>query len=387
MRLSYTPPRKLFLSEFLLHRKRTVITLLAVLAAIAMVPVATALGDSGSPQVTTEADTALGTGFTYQGKLMDAGAPANGNYDIRFVLYDSAVAGSAVGNTLLKTNVAVVNGLFTVDLDFGTVLVTPTATVTATTTATVTATATAIATPFVEPVFDGNARWLEIAVRPGGTSGSPTVLSPRQPISPAPYALYAKSAGSIAIPFIASGATGGANGALDITQTSVGVAIAGHRNIADVSGLPAVLGANNGSGAGVQGQSSYVGAAGIGVQGFADATQGTGGRFQGATGIEVDGAIKVSGSNPAAFVQIAAAPNIVGDYTVIDNPMTNGDPNAILIVTPIGTDGTTAIPTVGVFYNTAGGSAAQQNKWAIQLTDQTGTVAVGAKFNVLVIKQ
>jgi hypothetical protein len=372
-----------------LHRKRTLVTLLAILAAIALVPVATAFGDSGSPQVTTESATALGTGFTYQGKLTDAGAPANGNYDIRFVLYDSDVAGSAIGNTLLKTNVAVVNGLFSVDLDFGTILITPTATATVSATATgaATVTVTPVATPFVQPVFDGTARWLEIAVRPGGTSGAPTVLSPRQPISPAPYALYAKAAGSLAIPFSASGVTNGGNGVIDITQTSAGVAVAGRRINGDASGIPSILGSNAGSGAAVQGQSTYASPGGIGVQGFSDPAQGTGGRFQGATGIEVDGAIKVSGTNPAAFVHSAAVANIVADYTVIDNPMTNGDPNAILIVTALGTDGSTDLPAVGVFYNTAGGTAAQQNKWAIQLTDHTGTIASGAKFNVLVIKQ
>ncbi len=32
--------------------------------------------------------------FTYQGKLTDGGTPANGNYDLQFALWDSAVAGT-----------------------------------------------------------------------------------------------------------------------------------------------------------------------------------------------------------------------------------------------------------------------------------------------------
>jgi len=30
------------------------------------------------------------SGFTYQGRLTDGGTPANGNYDLQFVLFDAA---------------------------------------------------------------------------------------------------------------------------------------------------------------------------------------------------------------------------------------------------------------------------------------------------------
>ena len=36
---------------------------------------------------------AIGTAFTYQGRLVDAGSPASGNYDLRFTVWDSATAG------------------------------------------------------------------------------------------------------------------------------------------------------------------------------------------------------------------------------------------------------------------------------------------------------
>jgi len=65
------------------------------------------------------AQTPLGTGFTYQGELNNAGNPANGAYDLRFRLLNAAAGGSQVGNTLCADNVAVTNGRFTVSLDFG----------------------------------------------------------------------------------------------------------------------------------------------------------------------------------------------------------------------------------------------------------------------------
>src|SRR5690242_4019293 len=91
----------------LVHRKRLVITLAAVLASISAVPVALAMSSNPAPraQVSAAALTALGSGFTYQGRLTDGGSPANGNYDIRFILYDSESGGAQVGATITKTNV------------------------------------------------------------------------------------------------------------------------------------------------------------------------------------------------------------------------------------------------------------------------------------------
>ncbi|MHC4624358.1 MAG: hypothetical protein ACYS4W_10715, partial [Planctomycetota bacterium] len=45
--------------------------------------------------------------------------------------------------------------------------------------------------------FDGDARWLEIGVRPGEQSDpcEYTILSPRQEVTPTPYAIYAERAG------------------------------------------------------------------------------------------------------------------------------------------------------------------------------------------------
>ncbi len=100
----------------------------------------------------------LSTSFTYQGRLTDGGGPANDSYDFQFKLYDAASGGGWVGTTP-KDDVTVTDGLFMVELDFG------------------------------SGVFTGDARYLEIGVRPGSSSGTYTTLLPRQALTPAPYAL------------------------------------------------------------------------------------------------------------------------------------------------------------------------------------------------------
>jgi hypothetical protein len=101
--------------------------------------------------------------FTYQGRLQDAGAPANGTYDLRFILYDAPASGSQVGPTVTRDDVVITNGLFTVSLDFG---------------------ATA---------FAGSKRWLEVAVRPGASTGAYSVLSQRQELQSAPHAVFGQT--------------------------------------------------------------------------------------------------------------------------------------------------------------------------------------------------
>jgi hypothetical protein len=118
----------------------------------------------------------IGTGFTYQGRLNDGGKLANGVYDFRFILFDAAVGGAQVGPIVSKEDLPVTAGLFNVTLDFG-------------------------------AVFDGKALYLEIAVRPGNRSGSYTRLSPRQALTPAPYAHYARTAGTAASATTAQTAT------------------------------------------------------------------------------------------------------------------------------------------------------------------------------------
>jgi len=126
-----------------------------ILLSLTLATLGTARADS--PEDLSLAPT--GTGFTYQGQLIDNGSPANGSYDFQFNLFDEAVAGLQIGPTVALNDVAVSKGLFTVVLDFST------------------------------GAFGGGGRWLQIAIRPGSSTGELTFLSPRQKLSPAPSAL------------------------------------------------------------------------------------------------------------------------------------------------------------------------------------------------------
>jgi hypothetical protein len=349
-----------------MRNKRFLAFVAAGLGVIALVPVANAVGEGGDgkPGRSIEAATALGTSFTYQGRLTDAGSPANGVYDLRFILYDAETAGAAVGSTQSKEDVAVTNGLFSVDLDFG------------------------------AAAFNGDARWVEIAVRPGSSSGTHTVLSPRQPVSPTPYALFAKAAAGIAVPFAATGTLAGApastTGLFTVTQTGTGIGVASNRTTTDPAVYPALLGTNAGGGAGVQGESTYVD--GVAVQGFAIGANGIGGNFSGPTGIQVDGPIKVSGDK-SAFVHlvntaVSGGNTCAGDtFTIIDNPAINGDANAILFITShhANQSSATGVDGLAVVYDSSACVGAN-DKWAI-VTDNGAGFPNGTLINVLVIKQ
>ncbi len=130
----------------------------ALLAVAAGVMTSPALAQPG--QVTTA--------FTYQGELSQSGAPANGVFDLQFALYD--FSGNPIGAELCADNVTVTAGRFSVSLDFG-------------------------------DVFATQQRFLEIRVRPDSglncaATGGYTTLSPRQPLTAAPFASRAITAGS-----------------------------------------------------------------------------------------------------------------------------------------------------------------------------------------------
>ncbi len=103
---------------------------------------------------------AQGTAFTYQGRLNDGAAPANGSYDLTFSLFNTNITGSPLAGPVTNSTVTVSNGLFTVMIDFG------------------------------SSVWNGQSNWLEIAVRTNGASGF-TTLTPRQQVTPTPYAITA----------------------------------------------------------------------------------------------------------------------------------------------------------------------------------------------------
>lgn len=115
------------------------------------------------------ADWEAGQTFTFQGRLLEYGEPANGSYDFQFSLYNTASGGIQVGDTTLTTGCLVVDGLFKVDLDFGT----------------------------NPSPFDGRAFWMEVTTRPYDENNPDAPFSglfPRLSVSPTPYSLKAAGA-------------------------------------------------------------------------------------------------------------------------------------------------------------------------------------------------
>lgn len=80
------------------------------------------------------------------------------------------------------------------------------------------------------------------------------------------------------------------------------------------------------------------------------------------------------------FTWRANASNSVGDYTVIDNPYTNGNPHAIILVTHNWNPGGVG----GVYNNHPSGVYYTNSKWAIFNEDKT-TMVVNSTYNVRVI--
>lgn len=107
---------------------------------------------------------AQGTAFTYEGHLNDGGAPANGLYDIRASVWTAQSGGTMLSAYDTNSAVAVSNGLFMVLIDFG------------------------------PGVFTGATDWLQIGVRSNGTAVDFSALSPREQLTPTPYAIFAEGA-------------------------------------------------------------------------------------------------------------------------------------------------------------------------------------------------
>lgn len=107
---------------------------------------------------------ALTNAFTYQGELRNGGSAVSGTADFQFKLFTAASGGAQVGPTLASNALPVSEGRFNVALDFG-------------------------------AVYDGNQRFLEIAVRQPAGTGSFVTLSTRQPLNATPYAIHALNPG------------------------------------------------------------------------------------------------------------------------------------------------------------------------------------------------
>jgi hypothetical protein len=101
---------------------------------------------------------------TYQGRLDQTGAVANGNFELQVGLFDAATSGSPV--QLLTNNISVSNGLFTTVLQLDGVTLQNAAT-----------------------------EWLELGVRTNGSAAVFTILTPRQQLTYVPLAARADVAG------------------------------------------------------------------------------------------------------------------------------------------------------------------------------------------------
>lgn len=137
---------------------------------------------------------AAGTSFTYQGRLRSSGQALNGTYEFEFRLFSTPAGAGPLATAAASAELA--DGLFTAVVSF------PDAS-----------------------LFNGQARWLEIAVRP--ESDQPVAyetLSPRTPITPTPYAEYALSAAGLRLPF--AGTSNSHLPALSITSTGTGSSLA-----------------------------------------------------------------------------------------------------------------------------------------------------------------
>ena len=135
-----------------------------------------------------------GTAFTYQGRLQSSGSPATGIYDFRFRLAGDPLGNSYVANPYLTNGVPVSNGLFSVTIDFGAGLLT------------------------------GSNYWVEVDARTNG-AGTYASLMPLQPLTPAPYAIFANTASNL-------------SGALPAAQIS---GILSAANFSGVYGNPVIL--------------------------------------------------------------------------------------------------------------------------------------------------
>lgn len=104
--------------------------------------------------------------FTYQGSLVVNGVPANGLYDFQASIYDWSSGGTEIAecDTALLGNITVTKGVFSFvcsPINF--------------------------ATGYnLDSVFNGQTRYLEVAVGPDG--GGTLAVLPRQSITPVPYA-------------------------------------------------------------------------------------------------------------------------------------------------------------------------------------------------------
>jgi len=192
--------------------------------------------------------------------LTKAGGLVSGRCDFRFKLWTAPSGGQQAGVTVEKTNVALNNSNFTVNLDFGEGV-------------------------FGKPAtFSGSARWLSVGVRCPAGSGGYASLGGRMALNPAPYALSLRPGATIeGSPASGSVLTGeytgsGASSALrGFNVSSVGTGVYGWARATSGTNYGVYGRTNSVAGYGVYGEAHHA-SGGIGVYGFSATGHGVHGK-------------------------------------------------------------------------------------------------------------
>lgn len=205
--------------------------------------------------------------FTYQGYLEDEGTPINDTCDFQFSLWDSSGSGTPptggiqIGSTETVSSIAVANGLFSYPLN-----------------------ATGA---FGDEAFNGQSRYLQIAVRCPAGGGAYTTLAPHQLLTASPYALSLRPGATISdtqnnalltvVNTFDSDTHGSAISARGSSPTAPVIAAyhegTGHALYGSSdSSYPTVGGVNYGSGSAIDGRST----SGTGVYGSTSSTDSVG---------------------------------------------------------------------------------------------------------------
>jgi hypothetical protein len=223
--------------------------------------------------------------FTYQGRLESSGSPVTGDKQLKFSLWShptSTLEASRLSLPILFSEVAIVNGLVNLDLNF------------------------TIAN--AQPNYDGTERYLQIEVAESNGNGGFTVLEPRQRLSPAPHAIYALRSGSADRATLADNATSAGNAvnaqfasfasSAQSADTALSASTANTANIVPWSGIAGIPG------------------------GFADNTDNTGSWVESASVSYSNKNIGIDTSNPGAFnlaVNGSAAKTGGGSWSVFSD--------------------------------------------------------------------
>ena len=101
------------------------------------------------------------TAFNFQGRLNDGANPANGRYDLQFKLFDALAGGNQISSTIDRSNLQVINGVFSTTLDFG------------------------------GTAFGSGNRFIEISVRPSASPNAYVILGARQQVLSVPFSARA----------------------------------------------------------------------------------------------------------------------------------------------------------------------------------------------------